>query len=108
VAWSSGLDLSASHRLTLDYREDFELISRVFEALHRPGQAPFSVEEIVAYLDANPDVAALNAAHRGTGWIDRHRHELRSLQPRAATGAGATAMTSARSGGLAVTTEDLQ
>lgn len=82
VCWKTGLDLSASHRLTLDYPEDFLLIARVFEALHRPEQAPFSVEEIVAYLDAHPDVAALNAAHRGTGWIDRHRHELRTMQAR--------------------------
>lgn len=81
VTWKTGLDLSASHRLTLDYLEDFQLIGRVFEALQQPGRPPFSVEDIVAYLDANPDVAALNAAHRGTGWIDRHRHELRTLRP---------------------------
>lgn len=82
VVWKTGQDLSLSHRLTLDYAEDFQLIARVFEALHRPEQPPFSVEQIVAYLDTHPDVAALNAGHRGAGWIDRHRHELRTLRPR--------------------------
>lgn len=82
VIWKTGQDLSASHRLTLDYPEDFQVIARVFAALQRPQQPPFSVEDIVAYLDAHPEVAALNAAYRGSGWIDRHRHELRTSQRR--------------------------
>ena len=80
VTWDTGLNLAESHRLTLDYPEDFQLIARVFEALQRPGQPPFSVGDIISYLDAHPEVAALNAAHRGTGWIDRHRHELRTMR----------------------------
>jgi len=83
VTWRPGRDLSASHRLTLDYPEDFQLIARVFEALYQREQpAPFSVDDIVSYLDAHPDVGALNAAYRGSGWIDRHRHELRTTQRR--------------------------
>ncbi len=100
VAWSTGLDLSMSHRLTLDYPEDFQLIARVFEALQRPQPPAFSVEEIVAFLDAYPAVAALNAGYRGTGWIDRHRHELRTSQPRAVTPAAAGSTKSAHTEGL--------
>jgi spore coat polysaccharide biosynthesis protein SpsF len=74
-------DLSASHRLTLDYREDYDLIAAVFTALHRPGEAPFTVEAIVYYLDAHPEVRALNARYGGDSWMVRHAHELATMGP---------------------------
>jgi spore coat polysaccharide biosynthesis protein SpsF len=80
VTWPGGRDLAASHRLTLDYEEDLTLIGEVFSALHRPGQAPFSVEEIVAFLDAHPEVRALNARHHGSSWMSRHAAELNTLR----------------------------
>ncbi len=76
VVWPGGRDLSASHRLTLDYEEDFRLIADVFTALYRPEAPPFSVEQIVAYLDAHPEVRALNAGHLGSSWMSRHAAEL--------------------------------
>ena len=82
VAWPTGLDLSASHRLTLDYQEDFQLIAEVFTALYRPTKPPFSTEEIVAYLDAHPEVRALNARHLGSSWISGHTAELNTLRQR--------------------------
>jgi len=81
VAWPSGRDLSATHRLTLDYEEDLALITQVFQALHKPGAPPFSVEEIVALLDARPDLRALNAAHHGSSWMSRHIDDLQTLRP---------------------------
>ncbi len=48
-------------RLTVDEAPDFEVVRRVIEALHRPGRV-FGLDEIVAWLDAHPEVAALNAA----------------------------------------------
>jgi spore coat polysaccharide biosynthesis protein SpsF len=72
-------ELPTTHRLTLDYVEDYHLICDVFEALHQEGAAPFSVEDIVDYLDAHPEVRALNARHAGTSWMTRHAHELRTL-----------------------------
>jgi spore coat polysaccharide biosynthesis protein SpsF len=82
VTWSTGLDLSATHRLTLDYPEDYTLISAVFEALYHSDGAPFSVAAIVDYLNAHPQIHALNAAHLGRSWIDDHAHELRTLVAR--------------------------
>jgi len=110
VAWSTGLNLAESHRLTLDYPQDYQLIARVFEALQRPGQPPFSVDDIVAYLDAHPEVAALNAAYRGTGWIDRHRHELRTMRPPSVGGLGGLASleTVAAAPGTSIHTEGLR
>jgi spore coat polysaccharide biosynthesis protein SpsF len=81
VVWSGGRDLSATHRLTLDYEEDLALIGEVFTALHRPGEAPFSVDEIVDYLDGHPQVLALNARHLGSSWMSRHVQELNTLRP---------------------------
>jgi spore coat polysaccharide biosynthesis protein SpsF len=72
-------ELPATHRLTLDYAEDHALIRSVFEALHEEGAAPFSAEDIVSYLDAHPEVRALNARWGGSSWMDKHRDELRTL-----------------------------
>ncbi|MDP6708238.1 MAG: glycosyltransferase family protein [Alphaproteobacteria bacterium] len=50
-------------RLTVDEAADFELVSRIFEALYQPGRV-FSLEEIVALCDRQPTIAAINAAVR--------------------------------------------
>jgi spore coat polysaccharide biosynthesis protein SpsF len=80
VVWATGRDLSATHRLTLDYEEDYQLISAVFDALHRSEAEPFTVGAIVEFLDAHPEVRALNAAYAGRSWVDGHTAELRTLQ----------------------------
>jgi spore coat polysaccharide biosynthesis protein SpsF len=80
IVWSTGLDLSHSHRLTLDYPEDYALICAVFEALFRTDGAPFSVAAIVDYLNTHPEVKALNAMHLGRSWVSGHAHELRTLR----------------------------
>lgn len=89
VVWPAGLDLSASHRLTLDYAEDYALITAVFQALQRSDARCFTVEEIVAHLDAHPEVKALNAAHLGSSWMAKHADELRTLRPGPTAPAGA-------------------
>lgn len=47
-------------RLTVDTPEDFELVSRLFAELHRPGEI-FSLQEIVALCRRRPDLVAINA-----------------------------------------------
>ena len=79
VAWEGGRDLSLSHRLTVDYLEDLHLVGAVFEALHRPGQYPFSLEEILAFLESHPAVFALNAHLAGVNWYRHHLDELRTV-----------------------------
>jgi spore coat polysaccharide biosynthesis protein SpsF len=46
-------------RLTVDEPEDFELVRRVYEALY-PRDPAFTTPDIVALLDAQPELAALN------------------------------------------------
>jgi spore coat polysaccharide biosynthesis protein SpsF len=50
------------HRWTLDYPEDFELIRRIFEALHREGEY-FGMSDILAFLEKNPELSLLNARY---------------------------------------------
>jgi len=58
----------SDYRLTVDYAQDLELVRAVFEALY-PLSRSFTLKEIVAFLDANPDVKALNRTiGRNTGW----------------------------------------
>ena len=82
VLHPDGIDQSLEYRLTLDYEDDYRLIAAVFEAFARPEPSVFSVAEIVAFLDARPDIVALNARYRGRGWVDGHLHELKTLRQR--------------------------
>jgi spore coat polysaccharide biosynthesis protein SpsF len=80
VAWESGLDLSMSHRFTVDYPEDYELVSAVYAALYREGEV-FSLPEILAFLEARPDVFRMNARYLGVNWYRNHLDELRTVGP---------------------------
>jgi spore coat polysaccharide biosynthesis protein SpsF len=77
VVWER--DLQRTHRLTIDYREDYEVIRAVFEALHREGAPPFGLDEIVAYLEAHSDVFRLNQRYAGVNWYRHHLDELRTV-----------------------------
>jgi spore coat polysaccharide biosynthesis protein SpsF len=77
VAWDR--DLQMTHRLTIDYPEDYQLIVRVFEALYRDHAPPFGLDEILAYLDAHPEVRRLNQKYLGVNWYRHHLDELRTV-----------------------------
>ena len=47
-------------RLTVDTAEDLDLVRRVYAALE-PSDPGFTAEDVVAWLDAHPEVRALNA-----------------------------------------------
>ena len=78
VAWETGRDFSRSHRLTLDYLEDYAVIRAIYDALWSPGRL-FSLAEILAMQGARPALAAINAMHRGTTWYRNHPGELKTL-----------------------------
>ena len=46
-------------RLTLDTREDYALISAVYDALY-PENPDFSADDVVAFLKTRPDIVAIN------------------------------------------------
>ncbi len=57
-------------RVVLDEPADYELVSRVFDALY-PVNPDFTVEDVVGYLHAHPEVAAINSQVKG-----KAAHEL--------------------------------
>ncbi len=78
VSWSRGLDYSMSHRFTIDYKEDYDFITRVYEELYtdNPG---FSCDDILKLLIAKPEIRELNAAYAGVNWYRHHLDELHTI-----------------------------
>ena len=59
---------NAGYRLTIDYKEDFELLQAVYTALY-PKNNLFTIKEITDFLDANPDIKNLNTeVVRNASW----------------------------------------
>ena len=52
----------ADYRLTVDFPEDLEVTTQIYEALY-PGNATFTTDDVIDFLDTNPDIRALNSAH---------------------------------------------
>lgn len=52
---------ASKYRITLDTPEDYAVIKAVYEALYQPGNT-FTLEDILGYLKAHPEVTAINAA----------------------------------------------
>jgi spore coat polysaccharide biosynthesis protein SpsF len=78
VVWETGLDLSATHRFTLDHAEDYAFISEIYAAIF-PTKALFGVRDVLELLAERPALRALNARHLGTNWYARHLGELRTV-----------------------------
>ena len=84
VAWEvDGVsrDYSMSHRWTIDYPEDYAFIRRVYEELY-PQNPAFGLDDILALLAAQPEIADINAQYAGVNWYRNHLHELRTVDAR--------------------------
>ncbi|MEY4747475.1 MAG: hypothetical protein RLZZ416_524 [Candidatus Parcubacteria bacterium] len=57
---ASGAYARPQFRLTLDYPEDYELLAKLYDVFYKEGTI-VSTEKVLAYLDAHPEIAALNA-----------------------------------------------
>lgn len=78
VGWETGRDLSRSHRIVVDYEEDYAVVRAVFDALWTPSRPVFSVGEIASFLDDHPTVRRRNAMRFGASWQKDHLAELRT------------------------------
>ncbi len=78
VLWDAGKDYSTSHRWTLDYPEDFELIKKVYEELY-PQNPQFKLEDILHLLQQKPDIADINKTHAGEYWYKNHLDHLKHI-----------------------------
>ena len=66
----------AQERWTLDHPEDLELIRRLIEALG-PANPVFGIHDVLAYLDAEPGLRALNARYVDSyEWLGRSRADM--------------------------------
>ena len=81
VAWERGLDYSMSHRWTIDYPADYELIRAVYDRLYTPDRPIFGLDDVLTLLEANPDIHHLNAGLAGVNWYRHHPGELKTVQP---------------------------
>jgi spore coat polysaccharide biosynthesis protein SpsF len=80
VAWEAGLDLSMTHRWTIDYKEDYQFILAVYEALY-PTNPLFGLADILGLLESRPELPAINARYAGVNWYRHHLGELRTVTP---------------------------
>jgi len=76
VCWETGLDGSMTHRLTLDYPEDYELVLAVYTRLGTSPGRVFRLSDILSLLAREPAIANLNARYRGVNWYRHHLDEL--------------------------------
>jgi spore coat polysaccharide biosynthesis protein SpsF len=73
VLWESGLDLSLTHRFTVDYPEDYAFVARVYDELWSPTRPVFGLEEILDLLRERPEIQGINAEHAPSArGVDAH------------------------------------
>ncbi len=80
VLMPGGVDLSATHRWTIDYPEDYVFAKAVYDQLF-PQDQNFSTEKILALLAEHPEIASVNAHLNGVSWYRHHLPELKTIDP---------------------------
>ena len=78
ITWGSGQDYSMTHRFTIDYKEDYDFITCVYEELYFDNPA-FSCDDILKLLTEKPEIYELNAAYAGVNWYRHHLDELNTI-----------------------------
>jgi transketolase len=73
-----GVDYSMTHRLTIDYEEDYLFIKAVWEELY-PVNPLFTVEDILALMERRPDIYGINRSLAGVNWYRNHLDELTTV-----------------------------
>ena len=81
VSWSNGLDLSMSHRWTIDYPEDYVLMKAIYDNLYLI-HPRFSTAKILSFLIDHPEVAGANAHLAGVNWYRNHIDQLKTIDER--------------------------
>ncbi|MBX7042045.1 MAG: glycosyltransferase family protein [Ignavibacteria bacterium] len=78
VEWETGLDFSMSHRMTIDYPEDYEFIKAVYEELY-PVKKNFTLCDIMLLLERKPEIKDINSKYAGVNWYRHHLGELKTI-----------------------------
>ena len=78
--YRSPVDLS-SLRWTVDHRADYELVSRIYEALY-PSNPAFTTQDILDLLEARPELKTWNTQHsRNEGYGQSLEEDRKYLEP---------------------------
>lgn len=80
VVWETGLDYSMTHRFTIDYKEDYEFIKRVYDELY-PIKNRFGLKDILKLLEDKPELKKINNMYAGVNWYRNHINELKTISP---------------------------
>ncbi len=78
VTWKGGPDYSMTYRFTIDYKEDYDFINRVYAELY-PLKNNFGLNDILKLLKDNPDIKKINEKYNGVNWYRNHLDELKTV-----------------------------
>jgi len=67
-----------THRFTIDYKEDYEFIKRVYDELYYDNNS-FGLDEILNLLELKPEIKKINQMYAGVNWYRNHINELRTI-----------------------------
>jgi len=68
-----------NYRWTLDYDEDYQLISTIYNNLYNENQF-FGVYDIIEFLNNNPIYKKINEKHNGKYWYSNHLEDLKHIE----------------------------
>jgi spore coat polysaccharide biosynthesis protein SpsF len=80
ITWETGLDYSMTHRFTIDYKEDYEFIKKVYSELYEDNNR-FGLKDILALLENKPEIKKINEIYTGVNWYRDHLDELKTISP---------------------------
>ena len=72
------LDYSMKLRFTIDYKEDYEFIKRVYDELYEKNNQ-FGLDEILELLERKPEIKKINQMYAGVNWYRNHINELKTI-----------------------------
>ncbi len=78
IKWETGLDLSMSHRFTIDYREDYEFIKEIYNELYDERKI-FKLYDIMNLLERKPELKKINKMYAGVNWYRNHLEQLKTV-----------------------------
>jgi spore coat polysaccharide biosynthesis protein SpsF len=80
LVWEKGFDYSMTHRFTIDYKEDYKFIKRVYDELYHQNNR-FDLNDILELLEKQPEIKKINELYAGVNWYRNHINELKTISP---------------------------
>ncbi len=78
VTLETGFDYSMTNRFTIDYKEDYEFIKRVYDELYTNNKK-FGLNDILNLLKDKPEISDINRMYVGVNWYRNHLKELKTI-----------------------------